>query len=157
MADLWPADSSDSELAAGAPILPVTASSDPIDAQPPVAPVEAVVVQRHGVVVVPVVPAPAVARTANESLFSPPVVDAALAGPMWKVTFASVPGGAKVLVDGVPIGTAPVLNYALKGGSYTVTMTYPTGESIVRTIETGSRAPKRYVWDQQGGGTWNSY
>lgn len=78
-------------------------------------------------------------------------------GPTWKVTFASVPGGADVLIDGRLIGTAPVLNYALPAGSFLVTMIVPTGERITKTIETGDRTPKRYVWDQQGGGTWNSY
>lgn len=77
--------------------------------------------------------------------------------PTMAVTFASVPGGAAVWVDGLAIGTAPVVNYQLSIGSFTVRMVSPNGESIVRTIQTGSRAPTRYVWDQLGGGTWNSY
>lgn len=79
------------------------------------------------------------------------------AGPVWVMTFASVPGGARVSIDGVRVGTAPILNYPLSTGSFTVTMLAPGGASIVRTIQTGDRAPTRYVWDQLGGGTWNSY
>lgn len=97
---------------------------------------------------------------------SPPVLAAPLsevpaaaeaAGPVWAMTFASVPGGARVSIDGVRIGTAPILNYPLSTGSFTVSMLAPGGASIVRTIQTGDRAPTRYVWDQPGGGTWNSY
>lgn len=89
----------------------------------------------------------------------PPGVPAAAeaAGPAWAMTFASVPGGARVSIDGVRIGTAPILNYPLPTGSFTVSMLAPGGASIVRTIQTGDRAPTRYVWDQLGGGTWNSY
>ena len=71
--------------------------------------------------------------------------------------FASVPGGAEVFVDGVRLGTAPVLNHAFPAGSFEVRMRYPDGQSIIRTIETGDHSPRRYVWDQLGGGTWNSF
>ena len=81
----------------------------------------------------------------------------AVAGASWAVTFASVPGGADVRIDGVSIGTAPVVNHLLPSGSFTVTMLFPGGQSIIRNIQTGSRAPRRYVWDYQGGGEWSSY
>ncbi len=104
-------------------------------------------------------PAVVAATLAIEPIAAPPpaIVAAGPTGPTWKVTFASVPGGADVLIDGILIGTAPVLNHELPAGSFLVTMITPTGERIAKTIETGDRAPRRYVWDQQGGGTWNSY
>lgn len=86
-----------------------------------------------------------------------PSATSAAAPAVWAMTFASVPGGAGVSIDGVRIGTAPILNYPLSTGSFTVSMLAPGGASIVRTIQTGDRAPTRYVWDQLGGGTWNSY
>ena len=119
---------------------PVVPSAHVSAAPPP--PVRRVVVPE------PVVPEPVVVAA---------VVAPSPAGPVWTVTFASVPGGAIVLIDGASIGTAPVLNHELASGTFEVRMVYPTGESIVRTINTGSRQPVRYVWDQQGGGTWNSY
>lgn len=89
---------------------------------------------------------------------APGVVARAVAAvALWPVTFASVPGGADVRIDGVSIGASPVLNHPLPGGEFAVTMVYPSGESIERTIHAGARAPTRYVWDQQAGGTWNSY
>jgi serine/threonine-protein kinase len=157
---------------AAAPALAPVAASPVVAAPAHVAPVPARVsvpntapVARAppDAVALPVEPAAAVAEAPVPSLGIAVTADRAPAASAsaryahWPVTFASVPGGADVRIDGVSIGAAPIIDYPLSIGSFTVTMSYPTGEVTTQTIQTGGRAPHRYVWDRRGGDTWNSY
>jgi serine/threonine protein kinase len=69
------------------------------------------------------------------------------------ITFASVPLGATVAIDGKDVGVTPVRDLPLSPGSHKVKMSLPDG-AIERTITVGGRNPQRYVW--RGGDKWES-
>ncbi|MCA9492421.1 MAG: PEGA domain-containing protein, partial [Myxococcales bacterium] len=70
------------------------------------------------------------------------------------ITFASVPLGADVEVDGKPIGRTPVMGVQLTEGAHSVKM-ISDSETLVKTITVGRRNPSRYVW--KGGDAWEAH
>jgi serine/threonine-protein kinase len=69
------------------------------------------------------------------------------------VSLSSIPIGAKVYVDGRPVGKTPLMGHALPEGRHRVRMTLPDGSNGMKTIVVGPDEPAKYVW-QQGGDTW---
>ncbi len=61
------------------------------------------------------------------------------------MTFVSVPIGAKVHIDGVAKGNAP-LTTEIKPGGHELKFVYDDGKTGTQAIEVGPKEPARYIW-----------
>lgn len=77
---------------------------------------------------------------------------AAPSGPLVATDFGSLPMGATVYVDGVKLGTTPLLGAEVRAGSHKVHMK-GVGGSSTHTIEVVEGVRTRWIW--KGGDTWD--
>jgi hypothetical protein len=70
------------------------------------------------------------------------------------VTIGSVPAGAAVLIDGVQVGTTPLIGHPLSYGPHRITLEGVDGAAERQIVIDGSRrTPVRFVWRE---GRWES-
>ncbi len=71
----------------------------------------------------------------------------------WPVTFASVPLGATVWIDGAKVGQTPLSGHPVPSGRHTVRMQLGDASSEM-SFDAGRRSATRHIW--KGGETWQS-
>jgi len=97
--------------------------------------------------------APRPAPRAAPAPVAKPTPPPAPTGPTYKMSFSSLPLGATVYIDGVKVGSTPLINTPLVAGDHKVRMEGSSG-SIERTVRAGRRSPTRYIW--RGSDQWES-